>query len=396
MLDRLFSTLTFFYVFLFFIHNCISEKSDIRDNLLKNEQTKDRFKRAIKNMDDVKLSLPINYYINPGTNSRVIKRVLQYIKKETCITFKEKRDIFVSEGFLFILDTESRVSVGPTVKNMSQPIMFNSKCSRTFGCILNLVGHALGLIYTHNRPDRGDYININRKNFEFFEYEIFHKNPQTNVLTYNTSYGYGSLMHEGRKFMTIGSKVISSSKTLHPYNYMIGQRYYLSFNDVKLLNYYYCDKKCSSKKKLNCYNNGYANPNDCKKCKCPNGYTKSKVCKKVYSNSKKCGRSGLYATKKLHYVKAAKKISCTYHITSKVGTKIKIYVKHSNTKEKNPCFEKMGLEIKYRKDKGAVGLCLCGNYTKFDFVSENRYVMINYNGKSNSNSFKIAFKQVEN
>uniref|UniRef100_A0A0K0DZB0 Metalloendopeptidase n=1 Tax=Strongyloides stercoralis TaxID=6248 RepID=A0A0K0DZB0_STRER len=394
MLKSYISNFLLCYIFLFLFENCLFIPNDKITNTLDFSQAKEISKRGIKDMNELKLDLPIKYHVIPGANKKMIEKVLKYISKETCIKFEEEEEFFTTEGFLFILDTESKVSDGPTLKNMSQPIPFNKKCNRSFGCLLNLVGHALGLGYTHNRPDRDKFIRIYRNNFEFYEYEIFKKKPQQNVLTFNTTYDYGSLMHEGQTFMSMGKKVIISSNTVPYYNFMMGQRYHFSFNDIKILNYYYCSDKCENKKKIKCYNGGYPDPNKCNKCKCPNGYSSKKSCSGKNKPSKKCGKTMLKATHKLNFIEASGKTKCTYHIKAEKDKHIRFTIENVNTTISRPCFQKMGLEVKFLRDKGAVGLCLCGNYEKLELITQDNHLMVEYKGKSKKHGFKISYREM--
>ena len=62
--------------------------------------------------------------------------------------------------------------------------------------ILHELGHALGLIHEHQRPDRDGFVNINyshlrpggRGNFERFS---------RSYVNYNVAYDYNSIMHYG-------------------------------------------------------------------------------------------------------------------------------------------------------------------------------------------------------
>ena len=60
-------------------------------------------------------------------------------------------------------------------------------------------------------------------------------------------------------------------ETRNPYyQYNMGQRTGLSFADAQLINRAYCSDVCSSQ--ISCSRGGYQDPNDCSKCRCPDGY----------------------------------------------------------------------------------------------------------------------------
>uniref|UniRef100_A0A0N5C8R9 Metalloendopeptidase n=1 Tax=Strongyloides papillosus TaxID=174720 RepID=A0A0N5C8R9_STREA len=217
--------------------------------------------------------------------------------------------------FLFILNTENRVFVGPSVKNMSQPIAFSPNCNHNVGCILNLIGHALGISYTHSRPDRNNYIKIIYEDIGQMDRYIFQKMPNQNDLTCGISYDYGSLMHEKKMCRKHHNEKIFETKLSPYYIYMLGQRYALIFNDVKLLNCYYCSNICKNKK-LKCYSNGYGSPNNCNEFRCPNSYS-GRTCKEVPKISKNCGKIKSAVSRKSKTIKRKGKKTCTYHIGAK-------------------------------------------------------------------------------
>lgn len=53
----------------------------------------------------------------------------------------------------------------------------------------------------------------------------------------------------------------------------IGQRTGMSFLDMKHLNLLYCSDSCDGTEKPECRHDGYQDPNQCNKCKCPDGWT---------------------------------------------------------------------------------------------------------------------------
>ncbi|KAK6016543.1 astacin [Ostertagia ostertagi] len=67
------------------------------------------------------------------------------------------------------------------------------------GTAAHELAHALGLIHTHERPDRDDYITVNESNIEEKYQSQFKKSNISNANYTTTPYDYGSVMHYGTK-----------------------------------------------------------------------------------------------------------------------------------------------------------------------------------------------------
>lgn len=118
--------------------------------------------------------------------------------------------------------------------------------------------HALGVIHTHSRLDRDNFLNINLTNVSkemMHNYAIF--NQSTNVVPYE----YGSTMHYYANISTMFPKKSEYSATLG-----IGR---VTFYDMVILNTAY---NCKCPNELLCGNGGYTNPSKCSECICPLGY----------------------------------------------------------------------------------------------------------------------------
>ena len=78
----------------------------------------------------------------------------------------------------------------------------------------------------------------------------------------------------------------------------IGQRFRgLSFNDTKIINKAYCKEECSEGSELGCQRRGYADPNDCTRCKCPDGFSGLYCESLVVGKNDQCGPTNLFLDK---------------------------------------------------------------------------------------------------
>uniref|UniRef100_A0AAF5D3V6 Metalloendopeptidase n=1 Tax=Strongyloides stercoralis TaxID=6248 RepID=A0AAF5D3V6_STRER len=355
-----------------------------------------RAKRGIfKNSKYFLEKFPIKYNITTSINQFNLEKALKIIEKDTCINFKKVKIIPKnSQGFMYQINSANFTFCGPQYPDKPQVIFLSNKCNNNVGCHLRQTVLSIGLLYQFNRPDRDNFININVSNAYWWVYggeileSIFSKDE---INLYDTSYDFGSITQLNGYEYSNNSKLVIKPK-IPQYKNMMGQDYKLSFNDAKLLNLKLCKKICLNNFKK-CKNNGYQDPHNCYKCRCPNGYT-GKYCQNIKKSNTKCGKQKLSAQKYIQTLKISGSNICNYFIKSKIGTKIKITLISLNTKEIIPCFENMGLEIKYRLDKGTTGLCLCGKYKNIQLNSDDNTVLIQYNGENKNHHFILKYQQL--
>uniref|UniRef100_A0A0N4Z4F7 Metalloendopeptidase n=1 Tax=Parastrongyloides trichosuri TaxID=131310 RepID=A0A0N4Z4F7_PARTI len=357
-----------------------------------------RKRRAIfKNSKYFSGSMPILYNITKDIDESNLREALKMIENDTCITFK-KVDIVPpnSQGFMYHLNSANFAFCGPQTKDKPQVIFLSKKYNANVGRHLRQTALSIGLVNQFNRPDRDKYIKINESNAHWWVYGGFileSKFTKKEIDIMGTSYDFGSITHvDGYEYSKNGFPVMEA--IIPQYNNMMGQDYKLSFNDAKLINKAICKNVC--KTKINkCRNGGYQDPNQCSKCKCPNGFS-GMYCHKIGKSDRKCGKQLLKATSSKGTLSKIGKMSCNYLIESKEKKKIELIIKSVNTTTYRPCFENMGLEIKYDLDKGTTGLCLCGTYSNIKLQSKSSNVLIQYNGEDKKNYFKIYYKQISN
>ncbi|XP_071084937.1 blastula protease 10-like [Haliotis cracherodii] len=129
------------------------------------------------------------------------------------------------------------------------------------------LGHVIGLIHEHQRPDRDDYIIVATENVGVGRMKNYRKFDSSRINLFGVDYDYNSIMHYGR---TAFSKddVSTTMITRNPsFQDIIGTSSKVSFKDAKVVNSMYkCDSNC--RRKPSC-GEGYVN-RYCR-CVCPGG-----------------------------------------------------------------------------------------------------------------------------
>uniref|UniRef100_A0A0N4ZKX6 Metalloendopeptidase n=1 Tax=Parastrongyloides trichosuri TaxID=131310 RepID=A0A0N4ZKX6_PARTI len=348
-------------------------------------------KRMIKFMSNNWKS-PIKYSIEGSLNSRVIKAAIKNIERETCLEFEKVEKLSdTEEGIKFVKQNQCSSSLGKNNGTINT-INLTISCSEFLGVVQHEIGHALGLIHKHQRDDRGNYVSIQKTNIingysdQFDDYD-------GNVLfnSLNITYEYGSAMHYERIAYSTNGKPTIVVKNIDAFNRMIGQNDGFTFSDYKLINLKHCKDTCYDK--LDCKNGGYLNSKSCFYCICPRGYDGNK-CQYFKPFIQNCINNTLAAEKnpKLLYAEGQKK--CNYHIKSSNGTKIVLILHESNTHNRTICSSNYGLEIKYFKDKGLTGLCLCGLYKNIKITSEENEAYLEYHGSKPNHYFYLSYLEI--
>ncbi|XP_041356007.1 uncharacterized protein LOC121373424 [Gigantopelta aegis] len=200
----------------------------------------------------------------------LIERSMYEWEEHTCIRFRMK----MSRDVNFI---RFRGGVGCSshvgMIGGGQNITLQNEC-RIKRIVLHEIGHAIGLIHEHQRPDRDDYIVIRYENASPGTLWDFEKRTWSSVHNYSVPYDYESVMHYGPKaFSRDGVKETILTKDAR-FQKTIGKVTELSFYDTKVVNLMYnCHAHCE--KGITCTNRGFVNRH-CE-CVCP----KDKTCEKV-------------------------------------------------------------------------------------------------------------------
>uniref|UniRef100_A0A0K0EVY6 Astacin domain-containing protein n=1 Tax=Strongyloides venezuelensis TaxID=75913 RepID=A0A0K0EVY6_STRVS len=321
--------------------------------------------------------------------SYLMHRQTKYISYQTCLKIErhrkgEKVDIDIgwcSDNWVKLSTNEGR----PTKVCLNKNTTENE--------VLFYFGYALGLVPEITRSDSNLYVKVFENNILQTDYEQYYKVQQyRSEIIANSSFDYYSKMLSSQYF-----KSRKNNKRTYRFETNLGEYYektanmYESFihNDLKRLWYLYCKNKCKS---LNCKNYGYPE-NNCKKCICPPPFT-GKECEIPFPKFKDCGNTTEFianSSKSFYTIENVFK-DCHYLIKSKNNKKVQFIVENLYIQRELYCHLKYGLIVKYREDRGAEGLYLCGNYTKISFplLTSEAYLTIIGAGK---NSLKFSIQE---
>uniref|UniRef100_A0A0K0FWU4 EGF-like domain-containing protein n=1 Tax=Strongyloides venezuelensis TaxID=75913 RepID=A0A0K0FWU4_STRVS len=255
------------------------------------------------------------------------------------------------------------------------------------------MGYAFGLVPEIKRDDSKDKVYVHKNAISKSNYEKYYKkeNYDSKIIA-NSSFEFYSSMFFSRNFKASkkGQLTYKFKGSLSKY-YEKSVNHFKRFthNDYKRLWSLYFNGKCEN----DCQNGGYHQTNCI--CICPIPFTGSK-CETLRQNTERnCGKTQTLSAKP----KIAKdriqvdQFKCYYSIKAKKGKKVQFNILNLTSSIKNDCKLGFGLEVKYRKDKGASGLRLCGNYKNIFFPALTSEVILIFNNIG-SNKLEFSYKEV--
>uniref|UniRef100_A0A0N5A146 Metalloendopeptidase n=1 Tax=Parastrongyloides trichosuri TaxID=131310 RepID=A0A0N5A146_PARTI len=348
-----------------------------------------RDKRSIYLKMPYKWEFPIKYSVKRPIRNKVVDKGIKFIEKQTCVRFKKVSNLKTA-GLIFTKGDSCSSVVGKKSKIEPQQITITEECEIP-GVIEHETAHALGLLHEHTRNDRDNYVKIYKKNI-FKEYILdFHKFNNSLSKSFNISYDLGSVMQYQKN---AGSKNEKSS--VEPNNILysktMGQRTELSFNDIKLINYYYCGDICKNSI-LKCLYNGYPDPNNCNVCKCPRIYS-GNSCQDIEKSDPSCKEKLLKAEIFTKHLNIFGKKSCYHKIYSDENYKVILMIKFASFRSNEICQPNYGLEVKFLTDKSISGVMFCGISKNIEIESEDNEIVLHYKGIRNFDYVKIKYKQI--
>uniref|UniRef100_A0A0N5A5S3 Metalloendopeptidase n=1 Tax=Parastrongyloides trichosuri TaxID=131310 RepID=A0A0N5A5S3_PARTI len=348
-----------------------------------------RLKRDIYINKETNWTKPIKYFIGKGLFRSKIISVINFLQKSTCLSFEESAAQKTSEAQIeYILTTDVCIAdVGKRTYGKNTIVDLTYYCSESFGTVAHETLHALGVGHEHQRADRDKFIKIITENIkERFINHILSKHENLFYTFYDIPYDYGSIMHYKKNSFSKNGKDTIEAKNIYPYTDMIGDESHISFNDMKLVNYYYCRKECSSSL-ITCKNGGYIREPRCFPCICPEEL-EGNDCGRVKDRSQNCTLQTLIAERNVTYFSSKEERRCVFYIKASERKSISISLRLVETRKREVCIPNVGLEIKYLNDKSITGLCLCGSYRNIAIYSESNEVIITYTGLDETNMFE--------
>uniref|UniRef100_A0A0N5A0V4 Astacin domain-containing protein n=1 Tax=Parastrongyloides trichosuri TaxID=131310 RepID=A0A0N5A0V4_PARTI len=363
--------------------------------------------------NNITWNLPIKYWVEISGFASEIQKFLKKIEERTCITFEQQSTyIMKTQGLLFLKNEERTFSehIGPS--GISQPNNIHVKYIWDMkddpGLIESAIFNALGAGPENQRCDRDGYLILHEDRAkEEFKGDFNYNNYSCSFIKNNVSYDYGSLTHDTvwhkEKDSNIGP-IFEAREFKNLYQKMMGHKEHAVFSDYKKLNYIHCSDKCKNSS-TKCYHGGYPNPKDCNVCICPHGYLGEFCEEHVYLTKQvNSWRYSTYGVQPLHATNEKQEwysnLAVIFYLFIQAPDDKKIHVVHKSSRScfwgKEYCFDERGHEIRYRADKGVMGICLCDAVDwEFDIYSEDNEMAIFYRGDC-SHQFMHLHYQIHN
>lgn len=189
-----------------------------------------------------------------------ILSAMKHWSEETCIKFEQYDQAKHGKNFLSIkANTWCESQLG--CLGGEQYLFINANCS-TRGIMIHELGHTVGFIHEHNRPDRDEHLIIQWEKLKIGPAnKNYKKKSELLVNTFGLPYDFRSIM----QYRALDGELLAKDPRKQ---HLMGQRDGLSFLDKKLANLMYkCNSHCQ--KDVKCNPPGFVN-STCK-CVCPDG-----------------------------------------------------------------------------------------------------------------------------
>uniref|UniRef100_A0A8R1HPU0 Zinc metalloproteinase n=1 Tax=Caenorhabditis japonica TaxID=281687 RepID=A0A8R1HPU0_CAEJA len=318
------------------------------------------------------LTISYEFYGGEETWRQLIRSAIRHVEQNVCFRFKENGND--RDGLRYYRGNGCWSNVGRI--GGRQLVSIGYGCD-SLGIVSHETLHALGLWHEQSRDDRDNYISIATDKITRGTEGNFAKRTSANSDNLGQPYDLGSVMHYGAKAFSYDWTSDTIKTRDWRYQNTIGQRDGLSFKDAKMINLRYCSNVCS--RQLPCLNEGYTDPNNCNKCRCPAGYGGT-YCETVEYTS--CGGS-LTATSSYQKIESGivqADANCVWRIRNPGGN-VEVVFDSLNFQCSDPC--QSYVEVKWLSKKVATGARLCCSLPSV-IRSEGDDVLIIYRGSQNT------------
>ncbi|XP_041372465.1 zinc metalloproteinase nas-31-like isoform X2 [Gigantopelta aegis] len=185
---------------------------------------------------------------NPG-ETKTIKEVMKDWETVSCVRFVKKTPSHIY--WIQFVNSKGCASYFGSMKIPYQKVYLLSSCFNK-RAVAHELGHALGMIHEHTRPDRDNFVRINWRWIPTELHREYNKQTWNAVTSFGVPYDYLSIMH-----YSIGIETIQKD-----FQYKIGVNY-ISWLDIKSVNLAYPCTHCAQR---SCPNGAFLG-NTCK-CWC--------------------------------------------------------------------------------------------------------------------------------
>ncbi|CAD6184632.1 unnamed protein product [Caenorhabditis auriculariae] len=327
---------------------------------------------------------PIPYRFKGGDEEwkGLIKKGLNLWERETCVRWQENGP--GKDYVIFFRGSGCYSSVGRT--GGSQMISIGYGCEDT-GIISHEVGHSLGFWHEQSRPDRDQYIDLRKEWIIKGTDGNFERRSWEEIEDMGLPYDLGSVMHYGGLAFTKDWDQVTMATRDKKFQRTIGQRAKPSFIDVKQVNRLYCNNVCPQ---MACEHGGYADPNDCSKCKCPDGLA-GRTCELVAPGTDAGCGGELIATGEWQVLNYRGKRNCNWRIKAP-NSRIRFILNEIRYRCEQTC--KAFIEIKSNSDFQQTGFRTCCFEEHVDSKSDQSEMLVMSNAKAIDYEVSFVLKYI--